>query len=629
MNIKAERIEQLIQIVNRNLQLVYSGQADSTTPLELRALQKVDASVFGHDKFAFEMVHFIKSADTRAMAAPSENTMPGNWEKNFVRGLENLLVECAVVLDDIERDCFISRIYCWFSEKLIERRDLPRSGNSGGAARKSQLDNLKGTIQGMGGNHAHTIKALETFSQKEPSVLSDGNAISLANEDQEHDLPGFELPSSPSRYGTKTIPIYVKHGFPEVLRPRVDYTSFLPKIPGADDNYGMVYNKPETEAEKKMHELWLARRRQEAFEWKTQQHLALVMDRLALHKARLESDALRRVESNTFLATNGKLRPKSADDQVNSRFAPLSKRPNSSRRKILGGGRKAKSLLSLQGKGDDDDASINSSPNHSPERMPLDDTQPTEVESKEVMLRVVSQDGLEVDSKVPKPARNTIVTKATKRDNLPMVFRHTLPASYSQKQLEKNQYYMQLSDSDDDDKPERLARSRPQTKGAPKTGKTGATGPVPFKRDKPIVRERPVSAKVFRDVANNDSEIKVFYRHSNYRRMPLTAAQEQWLDERETERVKKSEDLASALVEAAMAKAEKKKGGKDDKGGGAEKKIKARQVKTRVERKRKRKPRAMEFLTNQNVNTRVHLSSCLSISQTLMLMIQMVKIMAP
>lgn len=32
----------------------------------------------------------------------------------------------------------------------------------------------------------------------------------------------------------------------------------------------------------------------QAFEWKTQQHLSLVMDRLALHKSRLESDALRR-----------------------------------------------------------------------------------------------------------------------------------------------------------------------------------------------------------------------------------------------------------------------------------------------------------------------------------------------
>ncbi len=39
--------------------------------------------------------------------------------------------------------------------------------------------------------------------------------------------------------------------------------------------------------------LWLLSLLQ-AFEWKTQQHLALVMDRLALHKSRLESESLRR-----------------------------------------------------------------------------------------------------------------------------------------------------------------------------------------------------------------------------------------------------------------------------------------------------------------------------------------------
>ena len=52
--------------------------------------------------------------------------------------------------------------------------------------------------------------------------------------------------------------------------------------------------------------------------------------------------------------------------------------------------------------------------------------------------------------------------------------------------------------------------------------------------------------------------------------MPLTAEQEQWLDERETERVKKSEEAAAKLLEAAAKKADKKggKGGKDDKKDG-------------------------------------------------------------
>lgn len=53
------------------------------------------------------------------------------------------------------------------------------------------------------------------------------------------------------------------------------------------------------------------------------------------------------------------------------------------------------------------------------------------------------------------------------------------------------------------------------------------------------------------------------YRHSNYRRMPLTAQQEHWLEERENERVKKSEALAKDIRDAAAAKNEK--GKKDDK----------------------------------------------------------------
>ncbi len=46
------------------------------------------------------------------------------WEKQFMRGLELLLCECALVKDEIERECFVSRVYAWFMEKLIERKNL-------------------------------------------------------------------------------------------------------------------------------------------------------------------------------------------------------------------------------------------------------------------------------------------------------------------------------------------------------------------------------------------------------------------------------------------------------------------------------------------------------------------------
>ena len=123
MNVKAERIEQMIQVINRNLQLIFSGQVEGITPLEIRQLQRVDAVIFGHDKFAFEMVHFVKASIEQGTRSKNITDF---WEFNFVQGLESLLVECAVVNDDIERDCFVSRVYCWFTEKLSERRDLPR-----------------------------------------------------------------------------------------------------------------------------------------------------------------------------------------------------------------------------------------------------------------------------------------------------------------------------------------------------------------------------------------------------------------------------------------------------------------------------------------------------------------------
>ena len=82
------------------------------------------------------------------------------------------------------------------------------------------------------------------------------------------EFPALNIPEKKSKFGSRNIPIYVKNGLPEVLINRPDHKTFLPKIPGAEDNYGMIYNKPETEAEKNMNELWMARRRQEVRTYK-------------------------------------------------------------------------------------------------------------------------------------------------------------------------------------------------------------------------------------------------------------------------------------------------------------------------------------------------------------------------
>jgi hypothetical protein len=159
-----------------------------------------------------------------------------------------------------------------------------------------------------------------------------------------------------------------------------------------------------------------------------------------------------------------------------------------------------------------------------------------------------------------------------------MRFKIDLPEGFAEKQ----QYYMQLSDSDDDDKPERTTKGLHSASSTLKGGaggkKKGGGGSgagastkveATFRHERPIMRERPQSAKHFRTIALNDPEIKVHYRHINYRRMPLTEEQEKWVDEREIARSKKSDEVAKQLVETFQAKNDKKKdkdkGGKDKK----------------------------------------------------------------
>ncbi|RYG97724.1 hypothetical protein EON65_52420, partial [archaeon] len=92
--------------------------------------------------------------------------MAAIWDENFVNGLEALLVECAVIHDDIERDCFVSRVYCWFTEKLLERREVPRYA-------PVELAALRDSLHSLGGDKPHTVKGLEGYSpdgKKDPRV---------------------------------------------------------------------------------------------------------------------------------------------------------------------------------------------------------------------------------------------------------------------------------------------------------------------------------------------------------------------------------------------------------------------------------------------------------------------------
>ena len=82
-------------------------------------------------------------------------------------------------------------------------------------------------------------------------------------------LPPVKTRKIPGGFsGSDALPLYVKHGYPEVFKKKKDYYDYLPKMaetadPEAEETYGLMYHKPETEAEIKMHDLWIAKRKQE------------------------------------------------------------------------------------------------------------------------------------------------------------------------------------------------------------------------------------------------------------------------------------------------------------------------------------------------------------------------------
>lgn len=134
-------------------------------PLDNRPTARVDTSMFKGDKFGYEMVNFVRS-----YAKNQRLTIAAIWERNFVKGLETLITECAVVKDDIERECFVSRVYVWFVEKLVERRDLPESNR----IQTREINELKENVKSFGANH--TLKALDNYASgrhsDEESIVS-------------------------------------------------------------------------------------------------------------------------------------------------------------------------------------------------------------------------------------------------------------------------------------------------------------------------------------------------------------------------------------------------------------------------------------------------------------------------
>mmetsp|Transcript_1746 Transcript_1746/g.3293 ORF Transcript_1746/g.3293 Transcript_1746/m.3293 type:complete len:693 (-) Transcript_1746:314-2392(-) len=521
MNAKSERIEHLIQIVNRNLLLIYNGQVEGVTPVDPATYltsdksgkntttsssgQKVEMSVFDGDKFGYEMVNFFRS-----YVKTNKSTLAAIWERNFVKGVETLMMECAVIKDSLERECFVSRVYVWFNEKLVERRDLPGQND----IQYDEIALLKNTMSAMGA--FHSVKALENLTEQKAKADSEVLQRVLAPETEpkesmaELGLEGQGIDKL--KLPPITAPKTAKHPEPVKVEDR-------PPI----DSDGYV---PETEAEKVMHELWLARRRQEAFEWKARQNLNLIMDRRDLHRSRLESEALRREETSSYLAG-----PQNSDDlnllgdstlSDNSRFVPSLRRPLSGKRHF------ANIITDIEL-----DDEIQSTKQAIETSGALEATSLQEINKsiQTTTINIVKDGAAEEKVKVNNVARK-VVPKNIKKPYVPMRFRSKAPDSFTAGTNSRNKRESFSADANKTNESTQVPNTVASTPKPEVKEPTATSTAVPRsdKSQKPNDVKRK-SSKIMQTMGANDSELQVHYVYSVSRKGPLSAKHNAWLKE--------------------------------------------------------------------------------------------------
>jgi hypothetical protein len=526
MNAKSERIEQLIQIVNRNLLLIYNGQVEGVTPIDPGSFlatdkskknnagtQKIDMSVFDGDKFGYEMVNFF-----RTHIKSNKSSLAAIWERNFVKGVETMMMECAVIRDGLERECFVSRVYVWFTDKLVERRNLPGQDD----LQYDEIELLKNTMSAMGA--FHSVKALDNLSEQkakadsevlqkvlEPELVGAETMNELGLEGQGMDQ--LKLPS--------ITPKKIRHEEPVLVedRPTIDQEGY----------------EPETEAEKVMHELWIARRRQEAFEWKAKQNLNLIMDRRDLHRSRLESEALRREETSSYLAG-----PQNSEDMhtfensvhsETSRFVPKMRRPLSGKRHF------ANIINDIEL-----DEDIQSTRHTIETSGALDSTSLQEV-NKNILVTTVNivKEGARDQAKVNNIARK-VVQKNAKKSYVPMRFRDKAPDSFTAGTTSRNR---KESFNADVDKESTLIRDNHTTTKPEVHQHASVVHPEknpPAKAFEKVTKRNSISNKILQNLGANDSELQVHYGYSLARKGPLSEKHREWLNMQQEGRVQR--DLA-------------------------------------------------------------------------------------
>lgn len=223
-----DQIEEMMAHYSAVLDQVRRGDEVETGAVPARI--KKGAKELQKDVLGFEMMSFLSSElgveDTTPMKRQSTQM---NWMAYFKKSLESLLsTVLSATSDDIERQCFVSKIYCWYSECL---RHQPSLTPYAGGANTENLD----------------------FSYRRPGYRD----VSLARLSQSLLFQMAELPFDPKPPQEGFLPFV----FSDSRKEKV--TEHFHGIDTEDE-----------EKDKAIYEIWLANRRQQALEAETKAQLA-------------------------------------------------------------------------------------------------------------------------------------------------------------------------------------------------------------------------------------------------------------------------------------------------------------------------------------------------------------------
>lgn len=118
MNAVDEELERIMSQHSASLDRLRIGE-EVLHATEFSKVKK-GAKELQKDALGYEMLSFINSGvTTEASFSSKPQGHLENWMAYFKQALEDLL---ATILksthDDIERQCFVSKVYCWYSDHL-------------------------------------------------------------------------------------------------------------------------------------------------------------------------------------------------------------------------------------------------------------------------------------------------------------------------------------------------------------------------------------------------------------------------------------------------------------------------------------------------------------------------------